>query len=201
MRMTHIRNIPHILTHGIVHKNSPDADPNYIPIGDDTLINVRNEQLIPGSKYHIGDFIPFYFGPRTPMLYSIQHGNAHVVKRHPQEIVYCIISISDVIKYDLHGFFTDGHARSALTKFYPISRLSELNTLVKREDVYENSWGISFDNTGETKRKKSAELLLLKNVPAQMLKWFVTYNDKAKNVLVEYGIESSRIFVKPDFYF
>ena len=201
MRMTHIRNIPHILSHGIVHKDSPNAYPNYISIGDDTLINVRNEQLIPGTEYHIGDFIPFYFGPRTPMLYSIQHGNEHVTKRHPEEIVYCIISISDVIKNDLHGFFTDGHARSAMTTFYPNSRLPELDTLVKRKDVYENSWGTCYDNTGETKRKKSAELLLLEDVPVQMLHWFVTYNEEAKMELIEAGIEADKIYILPDYYF
>lgn len=124
-----------------------------------------------------------------------------MAKRHPKEIVYCIISISDVIKYDLHGFFTDGHARNAMTTFYPNSRLPELNTLVKREDVYENFWGVSYDNTGEAKRKKSAELLLLKDVPVQMLRWFVTYNEDAKKELIEFGIEPDKIYINPAFYF
>lgn len=60
---------------------------------------------------------------------------------------------------------------------------------------------ISYDNTGEAKRKKSAELLLLKDVPVQMLRWFVTYNEDAKKELIEFGIEPDKIYINPAFYF
>ena len=45
-RMTHIENIPHILKHGVVHKNSPNANPEYISIGDASLIDTREKKTI-----------------------------------------------------------------------------------------------------------------------------------------------------------
>ena len=33
-RLVHIDNIPHILEHGLVRSDSPNANPNYVPIGD-----------------------------------------------------------------------------------------------------------------------------------------------------------------------
>lgn len=201
MRMVHIKNIPHILEHGITHRNSEQANKNYIPIGDSSLIASRSEWKIPGTEFNLGDFIPFYFGPRTPMLYEIQYGYNNVVRVEPAEIVYCIISIQDVIDNSLEGFFTDGHAKNVLTTFYRNDRLSDIIQLVSRKDVFERNWGPQYDNTGETKRKKSAELLLKNDIGPEFIKWFVVYNKEAKATLLSYGIDEEKILVKADFYF
>ena len=92
-RMTYIGNIPHVLSNGIVHKTSPLANPNYIAIGDVSLIDYRSNKSvnIDGHNIILGDYIPFYFGVRMPMLYVIQHGGNFVEQaRPPQEIIYNI---------------------------------------------------------------------------------------------------------------
>lgn len=99
--MTHVDNIPHILQHGITHRNSQNTNPNYISIGDSSLIDNRrstNINVTNGSEniiesITIGDFIPFYFGIRTPMLYIIQNGYKGVIKQKPEDIIYCVTSI------------------------------------------------------------------------------------------------------------
>lgn len=165
------------------------------------MIVSRSEWKIPNTDYYLGDYIPFYFGPRTPMLYEIQHGFNNVKRRNPEEIVYCIISLQDVIDKRLEGFFTDGHAKNVMTTFYHNSRLGDISQLVRREDVFEHNWGPQYDNTGETKRKKSAELLLKDNINPEYIKWFVVYNNQAKSTLINYGVEEKKILVKQDFYF
>jgi hypothetical protein len=40
--MTHIENVPHILQFGITHKNSPNANLDYVAIGDDLLTLVSD---------------------------------------------------------------------------------------------------------------------------------------------------------------
>lgn len=73
-RMTHIDNIPHILRHGITHRDSVNADPSYIPIGDTSIIDKRMKlirETVAGEKISLGDFIPFYFFARMPMPYNI----------------------------------------------------------------------------------------------------------------------------------
>ncbi len=71
--MTHIDNIPHILQYGITHKSSPNANPNYKPIGDVSIINKRESEprmTVDGVEFVPGDYIPFYFYARMPMLYK-----------------------------------------------------------------------------------------------------------------------------------
>jgi hypothetical protein len=81
--MTHIENVSHIIENGITHKKSPNANSNYVAIGDISLINTRATKQIKitnGNRTQIleniilGDFIPFYFAVRMPMSYAIQHG-------------------------------------------------------------------------------------------------------------------------------
>ncbi len=60
-RMTHIKNIPHILQHGITHKNSPGSNPKFVTIGDISLINTRNTKR---EKVDNGDFLNF----KAPMI-------------------------------------------------------------------------------------------------------------------------------------
>jgi hypothetical protein len=45
-RMTHIDNIPNILLIGITHKNSPNSNPNFVPIGDVSLIDTRSTLVL-----------------------------------------------------------------------------------------------------------------------------------------------------------
>jgi ssDNA thymidine ADP-ribosyltransferase, DarT len=66
-RITHINNIEYDLEHGLVISKSPDANPNYLQIGDSTLINYRKEigaPQPPGGT--LADYIPFYLGQGHP---------------------------------------------------------------------------------------------------------------------------------------
>ena len=44
--MTHIENIPHILQNGITHTTSEYANPDFVPIGDSSLITTRNNFIL-----------------------------------------------------------------------------------------------------------------------------------------------------------
>ena len=71
-RMTHIDNMPHIVRNGLLRADSPLRDEHYVSIGDRQVINLRGDRQVKG--YMLSDLIPFYLGPRSPMLYVIQHG-------------------------------------------------------------------------------------------------------------------------------
>lgn len=50
--MTHIENIPHILRYGITHADSAYANPSFIPIGDGSLIQTRNDFILNNGKHY-----------------------------------------------------------------------------------------------------------------------------------------------------
>lgn len=97
-RMTHIENIPHVLQYGITHSQSANANPAYVPIGDSSLISTRSGFVLANGR-RLGDYIPFYFGVRTPMLYVIQKGFNGVVTTPPADIVYWVTTMQKIIDY------------------------------------------------------------------------------------------------------
>ena len=196
-RMTHIDNIPHIVRCGLVRASSPLHDEHYVSIGDNQVIERRNERPVNG--YRLCDYIPFYFGTRSPMLYVIQHGYNGVCRVEPENIVYCVVRIDDLISNNVDCIFTDGHALSKLTKFYEKNLLSSINEIVKYDDVYSAQWNLESDL--DLKRRKEAELLIKVDLAPQYVKGYVVYNEIAKQRLVKMGITLEKIVVAPSCYF
>ena len=199
-RLIHIDNIPHILKNGIVKADSPNANPNYVPIGDQLVIEKRkNRRLSLSSWQNIGDFIPFYFGPRSPMLYVIQHGYNGVRRIEAEDIVYCVIRLDDIIKDKIDCYFTDGHVLNSLTQVFPAESLNRIESYVKYSDVYAHRWDDEEDL--DLKRRKEAELLLKNDLPVQYVKGFVVYNEEARQRLCSMGVDEKMVAVRPTFYF
>lgn len=196
-RMTHIDNIPHIVEHGLVKYNSPCRDENFVSIGDLKIIRLRGEIIVKG--YKISNYIPFYLGPRSPMLYVIQHGYNGVQRVEPEKIVYCVIRLDDLIDNDINCVFTDGHALSALTSFYTKEKLRDINTIINYNDVYSAHW--NSDDDIDLKRRKEAELLVESDLSPQFIRGYVVYNDLAKHTLLNKGIDEKKIAVSPGYYF
>ncbi len=196
--MLHIDNISHVISFGFVHKDSPFANPEYVVIGDQSVIDVRETKLmIDGST--IGSHIPFYFGPRSPMLYVIQHGYNGVQRYPPNELVYCVVRLDDIIKNDINCLFTDGHPLNYLTVFYDKKDLTRINEIIKHEDVYTRYWNNEDDR--DLKRRKEAELLVLDELNPKFIKGFIVYDKTALEKLVNMGVNQDKVLIIPEYYF
>jgi DNA topoisomerase VI subunit A len=133
------------------------------------------------------------------MLYVIQNGHNGVTSYHPSALVYCIVRFSDILEQDVDCMFTDGHAFSAITKYYSKEDLNRIDEIIKREDVYAKFWRVEDDL--DLKRRKEAELLIKTELPVKYIRGFVVYNNEARDMLLGYGIDASMIVVKESFYF
>jgi ssDNA thymidine ADP-ribosyltransferase, DarT len=210
-RLTHIENIPHILQYGITHKDSANRNPDYKNIGDISLINTRkNKTVIINNGEHslkadqktikLGEYIPFYFGVRMPMLYVAQHGGNFVEQATPPEdIIYLGCSVDEIISAEIGFFFTDGHATDMLTSFYDKTEIDKLIEIVDWIAVKSAFWG-GVDNL-DIKRKKQAEFLVSCDLSPAMIIGFGCYNHKAMIRLLSYGVAESKIKIIPQAYY
>lgn len=111
-RITHIRNVPWILEHGLHCESSRVRDPDFVSIGSEDVIPkraVREVPTPPGGA--LPDYVPFYFTPRTPMLYNIKTGSGQGVVRRPMsEIVVLVSSLHRLRDQAVAFVFTDRHA-------------------------------------------------------------------------------------------
>lgn len=197
--MTHILNIPHILRYGITHAHSANANPDYVPIGDGTIIAKRANDVkktVGGEVFVIGDYTPFYFHARMPMLYNIQHGY-HVPKRHPRDIVYMVVSISSIISDDERKIlFSDGHPVSPLTRFYGKRDLARMDALLDKDAIRSTNWG----DDPQVKARKQAEFLIFGDIPPEQIILIGCYDEQAKSRLLDMGVQC-RIDIVPKAYY
>jgi len=197
-RMTHIENIPHVLKFGITHASSINANPNFVPIGDSSIISTRNDfQLRNGKK--LGEYIPFYFGVRTPMLYVIQNGYNMVAPTPAENIVYCVTSVKKIIELQLDFVFTNGHAVNGFTSQYSHADIPNIDEIIDWKAVKEKFW--TNDTDLDLKRRKEAEFLVLDDIDPSGILGFVVYNKNAQTRMVDFGVNELNVPIKPHFYF
>lgn len=133
------------------------------------------------------------------MLYVIQHGYNGVRRVAPEQIVYCILRIEDILKSDKECIFTNGHALSILTEYYPKNKLVNINSIINYDDVYSSRWDSATDL--DLKRRKEAELLIKTDLEPSFIRGYVVYNSEAKRKLESFGVDESKIIIKSNFYF
>jgi len=196
--MTHIENMPHILQNGITHSTSANANPNYAPIGDSSLISTRSSFLLNNGR-SLGEYIPFYFGVRTPMLYVVQNGFNMVAPTPPENIIYCVSSVQKIIDHQLDFVFTDGHAVDGFSAQYSIDDIQNIETILDRNAIYAKYWKDEKDL--DRKRRKEAEFLVMGDIAPTAILGYFTYNEKAKNKLINSSTDVVKVHIKSEFYF
>src|SRR5579863_5248145 len=110
-RIVHVRNVPWILDNGLHCRNSAKSDPNFVQIGNASLINGRHQRTIKGPyDGTLSDYVPFYFTPLSPMFLNIKTGWHGIQQRSNQEIAILVASLHDLKKAGHPFVFTDRHA-------------------------------------------------------------------------------------------
>jgi hypothetical protein len=120
----------------------------------------RKVPLEPGGV--LSDYVPFYFAPRSPLLYAIERRNADY-KGGQQPIIHLVSSAEAVSgwKPAIDWMFTEGHAGVAFSRFF--DRLDDLDRV---------DWGVmrgrywaDTDDDPDRVRRRQAEFLVHKFFP------------------------------------
>lgn len=174
-RITHVRNLPWILEHGLHYANSSVGDPDFVPIGIPNLIQKRAAWPVPISPHGcLSDYVPFYFTPWSIMMCNITTGFNGVIKRPNREIAIIVSKVYRLADYEIPFVFTNGHARLKETEFF--SNTSDLERidweLLRNKDFQKDP-----EDPGKLGRYQ-AECLAFRQVPAHALLGIVCYDQE-----------------------
>jgi hypothetical protein len=133
------------------------------------------------------------------MLFVIKQGFNGVKMTAPENIVYCISSVFEIVAHKLGFIFSNGHAVDELTDFYSIDSVSEIDTLIDKKAIDAKYW--KDENDLDLKRRKEAEFLIQDDIPSSAILGYAVYNLAAKEKLISLGIEEKSIVIKRDYYF
>ena len=174
--ITHLDNLPAILDAGglksdrrLRDDHPRDGGGPHTAVGLDRIKRRRLEELPvtcrPGTS--VGDYVPFYFCPRSVMLYLIHRRNEDLRFRGGQdEIVHLVTSVGRAVDTaESSGpdrwAFSEGNAGAYGTRFSADLTLLARDRFVRWDHVAAERW----NTPPERKRFKQAELLVRDAVP------------------------------------
>ena len=177
-RITHIENIRFIAkVKKLTCPTNKANDKNYIGIGDSSLIKNRGSKKIELDPFGTFlDYISFYFGPRSPMLYEIEKGYNGVQSRPMEDIVYLVTDFEQIKKAKVQYVFFDGHGYHGFSTCY--NQEKHLNE-VPWNDVNAKYW-LDTEEDPDKKRRKQAELLVYDELSIEAVTKIGVYNNAAR---------------------
>ena len=171
-RITHVANVSWLLANGLHCASSGVRDPEFVRIGLPDLIQRRATRPVPVAPGGtLGDYIPFYFGTHSAMLYNIHTG--YGVRQVPQrDIAYLVSSVQLLGNRNVPFLFTDRHAYVALAHYSSnVADLGRLDwDLINGRDFKRDP------NRPEKIERREAELLAHRHVPLEGLEGIACYD-------------------------
>ncbi|MCP4611785.1 MAG: DUF4433 domain-containing protein [Planctomycetes bacterium] len=154
--ITHIDNIPSILTRGILSHAQVEANKvEYVRVYDVGIVQNRKAILAPNGK-SLWEFANVYFQPRNPMLYRVKH------EKTVDNIAILAVRADILDRPDI--FISTGNAASQTTEILP--REEGMKRLPEMKKYINKTW---WTEEMGTKRKIMAECLVPDRIPPEMI--------------------------------
>ena len=115
---------------------------------------------------YLHDYVPFYFAPRSPMLYAIHKENVDSYSGGQQPIIHLVSEAYTINSLKLKFAFTDGHAIMAYSEFY--DDMSDLQSVIDWELMKSKYWANTPDDPNR-KWRRQAEFLVYENCPWSLI--------------------------------
>lgn len=146
------------------------------------------------------DYTPFYFAPRSPMLFKISRGGVQHYSDGQDPLVYLVTDMQVVKDHGLAYVFSDGNCGSAFTEYF-----SEDSDLDKVDwDIMQEQWWRNTPEDGDRMRRRMAELLVHHKLPCDAVLGFAARNEERTKALREILDEvrwNKPVVVQPGWYY
>lgn len=204
MHFTHVRNLPGILAAGCLRADSQvDRRSGLVMEAADLEIKA-SRRVIPVSLPPFGcvaDYVPFYFAPRSPMLFKLARGGVPTYTQGQEPLIYLVSTVRAIADAGLRWLFSDGNCAAAVTQVFDDLQL--LGSVVDWQVMRARMW----NNTAEDPdrmRRRMAEFLVHDRVPVSCLAGIAVQTQGMKGqvegLLAAGGCELP-VHIRPDWYF
>jgi hypothetical protein len=157
--ITHIRNLSNILRDGGLWCDRVVMQRNlaHVGIAHQHIKDRRAQKTVPCAPGGVvADYVPFYFAPRSPMLYVISRGGVENYSEGQRPILHLVSSAEAVLAVNLPFTFTDGHADMDISRYF--TSLKDLDQI--DWNIMASRYWHDTDQYGDRKRRRQAEFLV-----------------------------------------
>lgn len=203
LHLTHVRHLPRIIEHGLIGDLAArERGLLEIEIGEPSIKAPRRTRQVgrpPGGV--VADYAPFYFAPRSPMLFSIDKGNVSTYQGGCEPLVYLVTSLERLTGAGLTWLVTDRNARLDYATFR--GQDEDLDDHVDWDLMRETMWNNTPDFP-DRKERRMAECLVREPVPWDLVTGVAARSEavaqRVKTVLDEAGA-TTPVSVRRAWYF
>ena len=203
VHFTHIDNLPTIVQEGVLPDTSVQGGSSLrVEVGNTSIKERRRNQIVPldpgGS---VGDYVPFYFGPRSPMMYSIAAGNVDTYKGGTSSLVYLVTTLEWLLQCGCTAILSDRNAALAYAEyrqFHPDDPIDD--GFIDWDLITARYW----NDFPDGKERRMAECLVSPSVPWSAIQGIAVHDERVgadvQGIIARAG-SSIPIRVRPNWYF
>ena len=197
--ITHVSNLPGVIASGRLICDRAAQDLKLVNIGHNNIKERRLRRPVPvGPGGTVGDYVPFYFAPLSPMLYAIFKNQVAGYTAGQQPVIYLCSSTEAVQAADCRWVFTEGHAVMDFTDFFDdFKDLGRIDWPLMRAKFW-----FDRDTYPDRSRRRQAEFLVFQFFPWNLVTNVVVYDAaNAKVVSDIVGGQFPAVDIKRGWYY
>lgn len=204
-RFLHVDNLGVCLQRGAIHapNNTPNDGLAYKTIHNVDIQMQRKIAHIPcGPRGVIHDYVAFYFGPRSPMLFQLHTGRVEGYAERQDPLIYLVTTAQDIQQSGGGFVFSDGHGIALFTKWFDnLVDLAEIDW----EAAYATIWRDTV-NDMDRQRRKQAEFLIYRQCDWSLIREIGVLSDRMKSRVEEIlggfpSLQTVPVHVRPQWYY
>jgi hypothetical protein len=198
---THMDNIHQIYADGAIYADTVIANGSQSPIecADQGIKSRRRTMPVKVAPYgFVADYVPFYFAPRSPMMYSIARGNVSTFEGSADELVYLVTTIRAVQDSGIPWVKCDGNCATLTTDHYDDWAQGEaaIDWNVMQARIWKNT-----DEDGDRKRRRSAELLVHQAFPIHLVSGIIVKTGSIGQAIRQWIPQHVGGWIDPSYYY
>lgn len=203
LHFTHVAHLADVAEHGLLSDTVAGRRGLLTnEVGNRGIKERRRQRVVPIPPGGVvADYVPFYFAPRSPMMYSIYRGNVPEYAEGTEPLVYLVSTIERLIEVGCTVVTTDRNAVLGYAEFR--KGLDDLDGLIDWPLMRATMWNDTIDEPDRMERRM-AECLVHEVVPWEaFLQVHVRNVDRRAEVeaALGQGIAPGPVHVTPDWYF
>ena len=203
--MTRIERLASVVEHGLLPDNvCRKRQVGGVEIGYDHIKRRRAQRPVPcGGGGTLGDYVPFYFAPRSPMLFAVTRGLVSAEAANTERIVYLVSSTQTLREAGLTVVVSNRHAELGYAELTDRDEDLDDDNFVDWPLMTATYWN-NTPNDPDRKERRQAECLVQPRVSWQFIEGIVTKTEGARAEVrrsLATACEHPPVVVRPDWYF
>ncbi len=203
VHFTHVSHLTSIVRGGLVADSTAHANGLLeVEVGNVGIKEARQRRFVPIAPHGVvADYVPFYFAPRSPMMFAIEKGNVATYVEGCDDLVYLVTTAERLLESGSPVVFTDRNAVLAIASF--ASTIEEAEERIDWPLMRARIWRNTDDDPARVERRM-AECLVHLKVPWNALTEVAAKNSRcatiARATFANLGVDTP-VNVRPGWYF